>query len=94
MRIPAAASGITSLKPTSGRLPLSGQASDGGLVGVVGLQNTLGFMGRSAAGVEAAARAVLSEASVQRVSGDARFAPLPWREEVALRDKRKLRIGW
>jgi hypothetical protein len=39
-------SGITSLKPTAGRVPVTGQGSDGGIVGVVGLHNTIGFMAR------------------------------------------------
>ena len=46
VRIPAMFCGITSLKPTSGRIPLTGQGSDGGMVGAVGLYNTIGIMGR------------------------------------------------
>ncbi len=82
------------MKPTAGRLPLSGQGSDGGLVGVVGLYNTIGFMGRSAAGIEELAKEFLSKTSVDKIVEDARFVPLPWREEAALRSKKKLRIGW
>ncbi len=92
VRIPANFAGISSLKPTCGRIPIHGQGSDGGLVGVVGLYNTLGFMGRSAAGIEALARDVLNAAD--KVRNDSRFVPIPWREEVALRGKKKLRIGW
>ena len=46
VRIPAMFSGITSLKPTAGRLPLTGQGSDGGLIGVVGIFNTIGILAR------------------------------------------------
>ncbi len=94
MRIPAAFAGITSLKPTAGRLPLTGQGSDGGMIGVVGLCNTVGFMARSAEAIEDFAKEILAVSAVDSVTEDARFVPIPWREHVALRDKKKLRIGW
>ena len=36
VRTPAALCGICAIKPTAGRIPLAGQAIDGGLQGVVG----------------------------------------------------------
>jgi amidase len=92
VRIPSNYCGTVALKPTTGRIPVSGQGSDGGLVGVVGLYNTLGFMARSAAAVEEAMVQLLSEKSVPRIDRDARFVPLAWRPEMA--GGKKLKIGW
>ena len=86
-------SGLTSLKPTAGRIPIAGQGSDGGLIGVVGLYNTLGFMARSAKGIEACLREIVSKNSVSTILNDARFVPLPWQEERT-KSGAKLRIGW
>ena len=60
---------------------------------MVGLHNTMGFMARSAHGIEDLARQLLAERSVASVTDDPRFVPLPWREEVAKAGK-KLKIGW
>ena len=61
VRIPAAFCGITSLKPTSGRIPLQGQGQDGGLNGVIGQFNTLGFMARSAKDIYQMAQTLLQD---------------------------------
>lgn len=48
IRAPAHNCGIVGLKPTSGRLPLLGQACDGGLEGIPGgAVNSSGFMVRT-----------------------------------------------
>lgn len=93
MRIPANSCGITSLKPTSGRIPLRGQGSDGGLIGVVGLYNTLGFMAKSARGIEDCLKIFLNEKQILQVNMDARFIPLAWDKRKA-KAGQKLRIGW
>ena len=86
-------SGIASLKPTAGRLPQSGQGSDGGLLGVVTVKNSLGFMSRSVKALEACMSRVLSEATCRQISTDPRFLPIPWR--AGLRDRKDcLKIGW
>ena len=94
MRIPAAFCGITSLKPTAGRLPLEGQGLDGGLEGAIGIYNSLGFMTRSAKSLELIMKKFLENLDhFSHARPDARFVPLPWRETVAKRNQ-KLRIGW
>ena len=93
MRIPAAFCGITSLKPTAGRLPLHGQGLDGGLIGVVGLCNTLGFMARSAKSIDAIMGATLGDHVKGKICNDARFVPLDWNEQRAKHGE-KLKIGW
>ena len=94
MRIPAAFCGITCLKPTAGRLPLAGQGLDGGLEGAIGILNSLGFMTRSAKGLEKLMKLFLD--SLDKLSNarpDARFVPIPWRESLA-KQGQKLKIGW
>ena len=93
VRMPAIFSGITALKPTAGRLPLSGQGLDGGLIGVVGLFNTLGFMSKSARGIEECMRLFLNEETVVQINLDARFIPLAWSDKKAKQGK-TLKIGW
>ena len=53
----------------------------GEIEGLVGVANTLGFMGRSARGIEFFAKLFLNGASDVRIS-DPRFVPIPWREKV------------
>jgi len=92
VRIPSNACGTVALKPTSGRIPLSGQGSDGGLVGVVGIYNTLGFMARSAHAIEDTLTHFLSSDNIHRIDRDSRFVPVSWRSDIF--GKRKLKIGW
>lgn len=92
VRCPAALCGVCGLKPTSGRLPLSGQASDGGLPGVVGIHNSPGLLAKTAGDVARCLEALLSAETVGRVRDDARFVPMPWREKLL--GERKLTIGW
>jgi len=94
VRIPSNACGTAALKPTAGRIPLAGQGSDGGLVGVVGLYNTLGFMARTAAAIEECAAHLLAEDNVGKINRDARFVPIPWRHDLSQQQGRKLKIGW
>ncbi len=91
VRCPSVLSGTCCLKPTSGRLPQSGQTADGGIPGIVGIHNSLGLMARTVSDVEACLEALLRETSLPLVRGDPRFVPLPWRKED---ESRKLRIGW
>ena len=92
--MPAMFSGITALKPTSGRLPQSGQGADGGFPGCVGIFNSLGFMSRSAGAIEATMELLLARQTLFNWAPvDARFVPLPWDCERA-RLKKKLKIGW
>ncbi len=93
VRIPAAFCGITSLKPTSGRIPLQGQGQDGGFKGMVGIFNTLGFMAKSAEDIEDFAELMLSEESVVKVKTDPRFVPIKWNHQVQKKGQ-KLKIGW
>lgn len=93
VRIPALFCGITSLKPTAGRIPSSGQGLDGGLVGVVGVLNTLGFLARSAASIEDCLQQILRDDKISLISRDARFCPVSWNESRA-RNGQLLRIGW
>jgi Asp-tRNA(Asn)/Glu-tRNA(Gln) amidotransferase A subunit family amidase len=94
VRIPAAFCGITSLKPTNGRIPQSGQGSDGGLVGCVGIYNSLGFMSRSAKGIADFVQVVLQKDNLIKYTPvDARFVPLPW-DNMRAKPERKLKIGW
>ncbi len=84
-------SGITSLKPTAGRIPLIGQGSDGGLVGVVGVHNTLGFMASSVKAIEAFMKEVVDFDRISEFTADPRQVPMPWRRDIP---KKKLKIGW
>ncbi len=100
LRAPAAFCGACTLKPTSGRLPSSGQESDGGLPGIVGVRHSLGFLCRGAADLAEAMDAVVSAtaaaevpAAAAAVRTDPRFVPVPWDREE-LRSRRRLRIGW
>lgn len=90
VRTPAAFCGCVALKPTAGRLPLSGQGSDGGAPGIVGIHNTTGLLARSAADLGLFLSGLLGESAVRRVTADARFVPMPWRGIPA----GKLKIGW
>ncbi len=94
VRMPAIFSGITSLKPTAGRIPLIGQGSDGGLVGVVGLHNTVGFMAKSASSIEVCMREIVGLDQLPGLAADPRLVQIPWREKVAKAGQQKLRIGW
>ncbi len=83
-------SGITSLKPTAGRIPLIGQGSDGGLVGVVGVHNTLGFMASSVKAIEAFMKEVVDFDRISGFTADPRQVPMPWRSDIP---QKKLKIG-
>ncbi len=91
VRIPAAFSGIASLKTTSGRLPLRGQENDGGQIGVVGVANALGLMARSGEDIEVALREITN--AIPRLYNqlaDPRVVPMSWRNDIEDIDK----IGW
>lgn len=94
VRMPAIFSGITALKPTSGRIPLTGQGSDGGLAGVVGLHNTLGLMARSANDISVCLKEMLNLENAQGITADPRLVHIPWRDSVAKTGTKKLKIGW
>jgi Asp-tRNA(Asn)/Glu-tRNA(Gln) amidotransferase A subunit family amidase len=92
--MPAIFSGITSLKPTAGRLPLTGQGSDGGLTGVVGIHNTVGIMGRSASDIELCFKELVNLTNLAGVTACPRLVHIQWRDQVAKIQQNKLRIGW
>ncbi len=93
--MPAHFSGISSIKPTSGRLPESGQGNDGGFPGLVGSFNSIGVLGRTAAAVaEMFEHMLLRKILLERTPlADARFVPMPWDADRAKPGK-KLKIGW
>jgi len=86
---------VSTLKPTLGRLPCSGQASDGGLAGIVGVAGTTGFLTRTPEDLAVVMRVATEEAARLSSSlNDARLAPMSWRESEAGQNGRRLRIGW
>ena len=90
IRSPCHNCGVVGLKPTSGRLPLHGQASDGGLPGVPGgAINSSGFLARTVQDLETIHQIVISYQS-NMVLSDPRFLPIPWKTE----EKKALKIGW
>lgn len=91
--MPAHICGISALKPTSGRLPQSGQVLDGGLYGVVGIFNTLGFMAKSASNIKDCMKIFLDKSNVQKITNDARFVPIAW-DDTKAKMGQTLRIGW
>ncbi len=63
---------------------------------MVGVRSTVGVLTRTAADMECFMAALLGDERALRAvaeEADARFVPMPWREERAMRG-RKLTIGW
>ena len=72
LRAPAAFCGVCTLKPTAGRLPNTGQESDGGLPGITGAHSSLGFLCQRAKDLLAVMREVC-KASALKVKTDPRY---------------------
>lgn len=90
IRSPCHVCGIVGLKPTSGRLPLHGQALDGGFPGIPGVHNASGLITHSIEDLHYVHKCLLAEESVALVVNDPRFVPIPWKEPR----QRPLVFGW
>ena len=95
VRIPAHVNGICSLKPSMGRMYMSGMRTSVG-VGNDSVNNAIysvnGFMASSVDALEVAMRAMLTDAE-EMAQKDWRVVPLTWREDKFSQD-RKLKVGW
>eukprot|EP00092_Neocalanus_flemingeri_P020758 GFUD01022493.1.p1 GENE.GFUD01022493.1~~GFUD01022493.1.p1 ORF type:complete len:590 (-),score=122.08 GFUD01022493.1:119-1888(-) len=95
LRIPAHVNGICSLRPTNGRLYMSGMRTSVGVGNKAvmnGIYSVNGFLSSCTDGLELAMRAMLSK-SENMAQEDWRVVPLGWREDLFARQK-KLRVGW
>lgn len=88
LRIPAACTGIFTLRPSFGRFPTSGAKS--GLAGQEAVNSVNGPLARSIDDVELFARNVV-EAQPWRL--DPKCLPIPWRS-VTVEPKLKLGVMW
>ena len=77
IRNPSHNCGIVGLKPTSGRLPLAGQALAKPCIPEV--LNTSGFFTRTVEDQELIYSIVLSEANIDMNMLDPRFVPIAWK---------------
>ncbi|KAG8629563.1 hypothetical protein KVT40_003428 [Elsinoe batatas] len=85
LRIPAACTGIFTVRPSAGRFPIVGAKS--GLAGQEAVRSVLGPMARSLEDVEVWSRAVVG---VEPWRVDPSCVPIPWREVEGVE---RLRIG-
>lgn len=91
LRIPAHFCGISSLKPTTGRIFERGRRK--GTKGiVVGVQSNSGFMSKSVDGVILGMKTFLQD-PMKMAEMDHKVVPLPWQEKLFSPSKR-LKIGW
>ena len=88
IRNPAHNCGIVGLKPTSGRLPLAGQALAKPCIPEV--LNTSGFFTRSIEDQDFIYSTILSESYLKINKTDARFVPIAWR----CLTRKPLVFGW
>jgi len=93
LRIPAHFCGISSLKPTSGRIFERGRRK-GVLGSLIGVQSNAGFMSQKVEGVIVGMKSLL-EKDVQEMSDiDYKVHPIPWNENLFQPQKKRLKIGY
>ena len=100
LRIPAHFCGISSLKPTKGRIFVHGERSV--VKGkVVGIHGSLGFMSKKVDGVIYAMQALLKDPELLMSDLDHNVVPIPWNERLFCPttkkkgcSRRKLKIGY
>lgn len=88
LRIPAACTGIFTLRPSFGRFPTGGAKS--GLAGQEAVNSVNGPMARSLTDIELFARTVVGEEPWQL---DPKCLPIPWRS-VSMNPKLKIGVMW
>ena len=89
IRNPAHNCGIVGLKPTSGRLPLAGQALAKPCIPEI--LNATGFFTRTVEDQECIYNILLAEENLHINKTDSRFVPIPWR---TVPNDKKLVFGW
>ena len=89
IRNPAHNCGIVGLKPTSGRLPLAGQALAKPCIPEI--LNATGFFTRTVEDQECIYNILLAEENLHMNKTDSRFVPIPWRK---VPNDKKLVFGW